>query len=73
MPTRLRKLLGSLGVLIFLALYVGAVGWLYRYVPDHPGARLAYFAAAGLLWGVPLLPLIRWMNGGPGERTSPRR
>lgn len=64
MPVRLRKLVGSLGVLAFLVFYVGAVGLLYRFVPNNQALRLLYFAAAGLLWGVPILPLIRWMNGG---------
>ena len=63
MPVRTRKLLGSLGVLAFLMFYVGAVGALYRFVPDNQALRLGYFAAAGLLWGVPVVPLIRWMNG----------
>ncbi|MBE7218028.1 MAG: DUF2842 domain-containing protein [Caulobacteraceae bacterium] len=63
LPVRLRKLVGSAAVLLFLLAYVGAVTSLYRFVPDNQAARLAYFAAAGLLWGVPVLPLLRWMNG----------
>ncbi len=64
LPVRVRKLVGSLGVLAFLLFYVGAVGALYRFVPDNQAVRLVYFAIAGTLWGVPVIPLIRWMNGG---------
>ena len=73
MPTRLRKLLGSVAVVAFIALYVGVAGALYRFVPNHPLARLGYFAVAGLCWGLPLLPLIRWMNGAPPDRTETRQ
>ena len=71
MPTRMRKLLGSIGVLGFLALYVTAAVALYRHVPRQPGVQLAYFAVAGMVWGAPLIPLIRWMNGSPGVKGSP--
>ena len=72
MPTRLRKLLGSFAVVVFIVLYVGVAGAVYRFVPAHPLARLAYFAVVGLSWGLPLLPLIRWMNGAPPDRSAPR-
>jgi hypothetical protein len=72
MPTRLRKLVGSVAVVVFIAFYVGAAGAAYRFVPSQPLAQLAYFAVVGLVWGVPLLPLIRWMNGGPDDREPPR-
>ena len=68
MPTRLRKLVGSAGILMFLAAYVGIAGALYGRIPRGPLFTLAYFAVAGILWGVPLIPLIRWMNGSPRER-----
>ena len=68
MPTRLRKLIGSAGVVAFLGLYIWAVSLLADHVPPSPWAQLAFFAAAGVLWGVPLIPLIRWMNTEPALR-----
>ena len=65
MPTRLRKLIGSAGVLGFLGLYIWLVSLLADRVPPATWAQTAFFAAAGVLWGVPLIPLIRWMNGSP--------
>ena len=65
MTARLRKLIGSAGVVVFLGAYI----WLLTVVADHVPANTAlqtvFFSAAGLLWGVPLIPLIRWMNAGP--------
>ncbi len=66
MPPRLRKFIGLIAILAFLALYVIAFATLGDYVPDHWAAKLAYFAVAGTLWGVPLFPLIRWMERVPG-------
>jgi ABC-type maltose transport system permease subunit len=59
---RTRKLVGSIGVLMFLAVYVWAAITVGEYVPRHWAAQLAYFATAGLLWGVPILPLFAWMQ-----------
>ena len=65
MPTRLRKLIGSAGVVAFLGGYIWLMSLLADHVPPSTWAQTAFFAAAGVLWGVPLIPLIRWMNGGP--------
>jgi hypothetical protein len=62
MPVRLKKLVGSLGVLVFLAAYIWGVATLAPLIPPVWWAQLPYFGLAGVLWGAPLLPLIRWMN-----------
>lgn len=64
MPARLRKLIGLFGILAFLAAYVWLVIAVGEHVPAHWAAQLAYFGLAGVLWGVPILPLISWMNRG---------
>ncbi|MFI4966494.1 MAG: DUF2842 domain-containing protein [Caulobacterales bacterium] len=64
MNVRLRKLLGLVGILAFLALYVGLIGRIAVYVPDHGPLQLAFYALAGVCWGIPILPLISWMNRG---------
>ena len=65
MPARLRKLIGLPAVLLFLAAYVAAAVWIADRLPDHWLADLVFFAVAGLAWGVPLIPLFKWMNRGP--------
>jgi hypothetical protein len=69
MPPRLRKLVGSAGVVGFLLAYIWLVVVAADHVPRSVWLQTAFFVAAGVLWGVPLIPLIRWMNGG-GTRQS---
>jgi hypothetical protein len=61
---RIRKLIGSLAIMAFLALYIWVVASMSLFVPDHWAAELAYYAVTGLAWGLPILPLISWMNRG---------
>jgi len=64
MNARARKLIGLFGILAFLLLYIGLVARLAVYVPDHGPLQFAFYALAGVCWGVPILPLISWMNRG---------
>ena len=64
MPPGLRKFVGSLAVLAFLALYVWAAAGVAERLPDQAVVQLVYFVLAGTLWGVPLLPLITWIQSG---------
>ena len=64
MPARLRKLIGLFGILGFLTIYVVGVIAVGEYVPAHWATQIAFYAVAGTLWGVPILPLITWMNRG---------
>jgi hypothetical protein len=61
-PARLRKLIGGIGIMVFLAAYVWAFTSLYDYLPNNRAIHLIYFAVAGLAWGLPLLPLMSWMD-----------
>uniref|UniRef100_B0T0S8 DUF2842 domain-containing protein n=1 Tax=Caulobacter sp. (strain K31) TaxID=366602 RepID=B0T0S8_CAUSK len=61
-PARLRKFIGGIGILVFLAAYVWAFTSLYDYLPDNRAVHLIYFALAGLGWGLPLMPLMSWMG-----------
>jgi hypothetical protein len=64
MGPRLRKLIGSIAVVLFLAAYIAAAVTLADRLPDDPLVQLLYFAVVGVAWGVPLLPLFRWMQTG---------
>lgn len=65
MTPRVRKLIGLFGILAFVVLYVGAVVSLAKHVPDHGPLQFAFYALAGICWGIPILPLISWMNREP--------
>ncbi|WP_337189278.1 DUF2842 domain-containing protein [Phenylobacterium sp.] len=59
---RLRKFIGMIVILVFLVVYITVVASLADELPDHWAVKLAYYGFFGTLWGVPLFPLIRWMN-----------
>ncbi len=64
MRMRSRKLIGAVGLLLFLAAYamvVASVG-AGRIVDASPLARLAFFIVAGLTWVLPAGLLIRWIQ-----------
>lgn len=65
MTPRIRKLVGMLAMLLFLAAWVAAAVKVADLLPDHPAVMLAYFAIAGTAWGLPLFPLMKWMNRAP--------
>jgi hypothetical protein len=64
MAARTRKLIGTIVLLLFLAIYatVAAVIGAGRITLAPHWAQLAYFVAAGLTWVVPATLLIRWMQ-----------
>ena len=64
MSARVRKLVGLVLLLAFILGYVGLAAMIGEYVPKHWAAQLAFYALAGLGWGLPVLPLITWMNRG---------
>ena len=62
MSPRLRKFIGMIAILAFCTAYVAAAIAIGTHLPDHWAARLAFYGVVGIVWGVPLFPLIRWMN-----------
>jgi hypothetical protein len=64
MTARVRKLIGGAGIILFLILYVGAAVRIAGLLPANDGVKLAYFAIVGIGWGLPIIPLITWMNRG---------
>ncbi len=64
MTARIRKLIGGAGMILFLILYTGAAVRIAGVLPANAAVKLAYFAVVGIGWGVPIIPLITWMNRG---------
>jgi hypothetical protein len=62
MSPRVRKLIGSVAVLAFLVLYIGAMGWIGAKLPRIQWLQFVFYCVAGVGWGVPILPLLNWMN-----------
>jgi hypothetical protein len=64
MRKRVRKLVGGALVVVFLIAYAVVVVTIADRVPHMWWAQMVFFVAAGMLWGVPLIPLLTWMNRG---------
>ncbi len=64
MSARLRKLIGLFGIVAFVAIYAVVAIAIGERLPDSLWVQTAYYAVAGLAWGIPILPLISWMNRG---------
>lgn len=64
MPRSQRKLIGSIGMIIFVVVYALVVMVVAQgRIQEAPKlAQTAFFFVAGLAWIIPLLPLIRWME-----------
>ena len=61
-PARLRKLIGGIGILVFLGAWIWAFTSFYDVLPNNRAVHLVYFVVAGLGWGLPLMPLMSWMG-----------
>ncbi len=62
MPPSLRRLLGALGILIFLFLYVIAVVNLRFLLPHSLWFDLIYYLVFGILWVWPALRIAKWSH-----------
>jgi hypothetical protein len=64
MNARVRKAIGGVGILVFLGVYVWAAATIGSQLPNQWAIRLVYYAVVGTSWGLPIIPLISWMNRG---------
>ena len=51
MSARVRKFIGSIGIMAFLGAYVIAAVNIGERLPDHWAAQLAFFGLVGIAWG----------------------
>jgi hypothetical protein len=62
MPNRLKKIFGALFICAFVIVWIFGAVTLSGLVPDNRVAELVFYAVAGMGWGVPLLPILAWME-----------
>jgi len=64
MPVRLRKLIGTLFIIVLVILYalVATTIASYRLSQSPWWVHLLYFAGTGLLWIIPAMFIIKWME-----------
>ena len=65
MPLRLKKMLGSLFICVFVLFWVVLSVGLANHVPHKWYLEVPFYAVMGLGWGLPVLPILSWM-----ERTK---
>lgn len=56
----LRRVIACVGIVVFLFVYVIVVTGLAGFLHGGPVTAFIFYALAGTLWGVPVLPLISW-------------
>lgn len=63
MPLRLRKLIGTLILIVLVLVYalVATLVAVARLAESGPVVHLVYFFVTGLLWILPAMLVIRWM------------
>jgi len=75
MPTRLRKLIGT--VLLFVLVIVWAlVAMALAQAPaihDSTIISIAYYVIAGIGWVLPAMPIVAWMSGGSRKPDARNR
>lgn len=66
MSRRLRKLIGTIIILLFVIIYALVVMALAQPILKGAGAltQLAFYVIAGMAWILPIMPLIVWMERG---------
>jgi hypothetical protein len=68
MSPRLRSLIASLAMLVFLAFYIWLAILIGGHLPESPWVAVLYYAVVGTAWGLPLIPLLSWINKGGKAR-----
>jgi hypothetical protein len=68
----MRKLVGSVAILVWLVFYVAVAALVGdRIVGEHWIWKLLYFPVAGIGWILPVKPIIQWSNAKDPPAESP--
>lgn len=62
-----RRALTCVGIFVFLIVYIVVAVTIAGVLPPIKWIQTTYLVVAGLIWGVPLLPLISW-----SEKPDPK-
>ena len=64
MPARVRKLVGGAAIVAFVIAYAALAVTVSGFLPKTAAVELPFYLVVGIAWGVPIIPLISWMNRG---------
>lgn len=65
-----RRVIACAGIIVFLFFYVFLVASLGSLIHGSKIVALIFYALAGTLWGVPLIPLISWSENYKGKKKK---
>ena len=68
MGSRARRFIATIGVLLFLTFWVWGAVTINDRLPDIWWLDLIFFAVAGIGWGIPLIPMLRWAERDPDAK-----
>ncbi len=70
MPVRLRKFIGMLALVVLVVVYalVSTAVAVAQLADKGALVHLAYYVVSGLLWVLPAMVLIKWMEGKPRQQ-----
>lgn len=73
MPVRVKKLIGTVLLVLLIAVYaiVATIVAVAQLAESGPLIHLAYFFLTGLLWVLPAMLIIKWMAT-PPRSSAPR-
>jgi len=74
MSVRTRKLIGTIALLLLVAIWALLAMAFAQFAFSSPNAWAAmiFYVVAGIGWIFPAMPLIRWMEGGKKAGTTDR-
>jgi drug/metabolite transporter (DMT)-like permease len=55
-----RRVIACIGIVVFLTVYVVIVSSIGQKLPNNQIVHLLYYGLSGILWGIPVLPIISW-------------
>lgn len=72
MPTRLRKFIGMLALVLLVVLYavISTAVAVAQLADKGPLVHLAYYLFTGMLWVLPAMLLVKWMEGKPQHKRQ---
>ena len=68
MGSRARRFIATIGVLLFLTFWVWGAVSINDVLPNIWWLDLLFFAVAGIGWGIPLIPMLRWAERDPDAK-----
>jgi len=68
MPPRARRFVALIGVMAFLTFWVWGAVSIADILPSIWWVDMIFYTVAGIGWGIPLIPMLRWAEREPTKK-----